>query len=419
MLKPDIFPFDPAETSQVLRQAQASGRLPYDELDRLLLDACETEGATESLLDALASVCIVDALDPNDLLNDMLELGVATRSFATGDNDFRQYAEQTRTLRRLTRSEEHLLARRLEFARARLRRLVEGTLLPEAARDRVLDRGLNRLSLRRELEDQDVEDIDGVLASVPSEAGNPLVSNVLREYGRLRGHSVERGLYQVINMAYKYRTYGVPMMDLIQEGNASLIRAVEKFDWRQDVRFQTYATFWIRQAIERLITANRGMVRVPNYIQQKLRRLRREGKLPRNHKDMNIKDVAELFGISLKAATRLMETDRFCYSLDFVAGNEDDTYAAMLVADEVEPEMLQSERLELTSRITRMLEEVLVPAEREVVTKRYGLDGKPCRTLQKIGDDMHLSRERIRQMERKALAKLGKGQTRIGLEAFL
>jgi RNA polymerase sigma factor (sigma-70 family) len=119
------------------------------------------------------------------------------------------------------------------------------------------------------------------------------------EYGRLRAHFVERNLYLVIGMSAAYRTYGLPMMDLVQEANASLIRAVEKFDWRKDVRFQTYAAFWVRQAIERLITANRGIVRVPNYIQQKLRRLRREGKLPRSQREMDVRDVSQQFGLRL------------------------------------------------------------------------------------------------------------------------
>src|SRR5690606_8586938 len=152
---------------------------------------------------------------------------------------------------------------------------------------------------------------------------------------------VERNLFIVIGMSAAYRTYGLPAMDLIQEGNTSLIRAVEKFDWRKGVRFQTYAAFWVRQAIERMITANRGIVRVPNYVQQKLRRLRREGKLPRNHREVDVGDLSEMFDTTRASAARLIETDRNPFSLDVpLKGDDGDiSFAALLEADTPEEEI--------------------------------------------------------------------------------
>jgi len=249
-------------------------------------------------------------------------------------------------------------------------------------------------------------EIEEVIASLPCESRDPFVRSVSHDYERLRGHFVERNLYLVIGMSAAYRTYGLPVMDLIQEGNAALIRAVEKYDWRKNVRFQTYAAFWVRQAIERLITANRGIVRVPNYIQQKMRRLRREGKLPRNHKDMDVRDVSTLFDISAEGAARLMETDRNWYSLDVPVGEDNDSFASILEAEEGDDGMPTSELRALGNRLDEVMSKHLTEQEREIIRLRFGLRGAARRTLDQIGAQMNVSRERIRQMQVKALGKL-------------
>ena len=138
-------------------------------------------------------------------------------------------------------------------------------------------------------------------------------------------------------MSAAYRSYGLPAMDLIQEANAFLIRAVEKYEWRKGFRFQTYAAFWVRQAIERYITANRGLVRIPNHVQQKLRRLRREGKLTRNPREMDHREVAQLFDSSHEEAARLMASERSWRSLDAVPGEGEASFGSTLAAREAQP----------------------------------------------------------------------------------
>jgi len=412
----ELLPFSPAQKRDVVRQARERGWLAYDDLDRLLIEAAGSKQRMTALLRAMKAVRIVDATDPHDILNEALELPLEVETSA---DDYRRYADQVRTLRRLTRAEEHLLARRLEFTRERLRQVVERTKLPKEMRERILERGVNCEALRDELEQLSVEDLESIVSTLPCESRDPVVLNISAEFDRLRSHFVERNLYLVIGMASAYRTYGIPPMDLIQEGNASLIRAVEKFDWRKDVRFQTYAAFWVRQAIERLITANRGIVRMPNYMQQKLRRLRREGKLPRNHKDMDIRDVSALFDVSAEGAARLLEVDRNWYSLDVPVGDEEDSFASILEADEVDGELDESEQRALGNRLDKVMAERLTPQEREVLRKRFGLQGTQRLTLDEIGEQMSVSRERIRQMQVKALDKLHTRTLLEELEGFL
>lgn len=388
----------PDQVRSIIGAARRSGRLAYLDLDELLLDAAEREDGLSDLVTRLDGVVLYASSDEREPLNDSIG-----PIHLVGD-DFRLYADQVRALPRLGREEEHTLARRLEFTRARMARIVDGFDLPAKSRDLLLERGINCESLHDDIRELglDVEHID-----VPCESEDPVVRNIVTEYARLRGHMVERNLYLVIGMTAAYRTYGLPVMDLIQEGNASLIRAVEKFDWRKGVRFQTYAAWWVRQAVERLITANRGIVRVPNYIQQKMRRLRREGKLPRNHKDMDVRDVSTLFDTTVEAAARLMETDRPSYSLDAPMG-EDDTFASILEAEGEDNAMAAAEKRALCERLDQVLTENLTAQEREILIKRFGLGGAQPATLDQIGTAMGVSRERIRQMQVRALDKLQK-----------
>ena len=415
MKTPDIIPYGASEKRRILRTARESGVLPYDQLDRLLVDACARPEAMASLQRSLQRVRIVDSTDA-DLLH--VELAFGGLQGRSDRDEFRAYADAVRSVPRMTRSEEHQLARRLEFARERVRGVLDALELPEAIRERLVDRGLNCDAMPEDIEDFDDETSAERIARL-CEGADETTRTSFAEYARLRRYFVERNLYLVVGMAAAYRTYGLPMMDLIQEGNASLIRAVEKFDWRKDVRFQTYAAFWVRQAIERLITANRGIVRVPNYVQQKMRRLRREGKLPRNHKDVDVRDVSTLFDTTVEAAARLMETDRAWYSLDIpLGGSDEDSYASTLEADSAD-EMSASERRALGQRLDAVMTENLTPQERDIITMRFGLGGTPKRTLDQIGERMSVSRERIRQMQVKALGKLSKRRLLEELEDYL
>ena len=381
----------PTEKRRILRDARASGTLTWPLLDRLLLAAARTPAALAALVRSLDDVMLVDEGDT--ILAHRLEL---TLPAGAGADHFGRYADQVRRLPRLTRQEEYALARRLEFAHKRVERAVAAAVATASERATLIDSPV-------------------ALETHP----DATLRAAYGDYNRLRTHFVERNLYLVIGMSTAYRTYGLPMMDLVQEANASLIRAVEKFDWRKDVRFQTYAAFWVRQAIERLITANRGIVRVPNYIQQKLRRLRREGKLARNPRDVDLREVSRQFEASPEAAARLMETDRNWFSLDAPLSDEGSSISSVLAAEEAEQVMSPSERMALSQRLDEVMGETLTEQERRILALRFGLGGAPPKTLDEIGAQMSVSRERIRQLQVKALDKLHKPRLLEELKDFL
>ena len=404
-------PYSPAERRAVLAEAREQGAISYDRLDRLLVESARTPPKLRGLLRSLEGVKVVPSALPDDVLAGDAELDSVLDASLTGDL-FQRYADRVRMVPRMTRSEEHLLARRLEFARERLRQAIDraNLQLDEETRDTMLMRGV-------QCDDFGADAAEGRVSCGDL---NEAILEAGAVYNHLREHFVKRNLYLVIGMSAAYRTYGIPMMDLIQEGNTSLIRAVEKFDWRKDVRFQTYAAFWVRQAVERMITANRGIVRVPNYLQQKMRRLRREGKLPRNHREMDMREVSKHFETNMTTAIRLMETDRGCASLDSTFRDEDGNTLGSTLEAEVEDRGLPDAEQELLgNRLGDVMSENLTEQEQDILVLRFGLDGEPPRTLDQIGERMSVSRERIRQMQVKALDKLQKPRLLEALKDFL
>jgi RNA polymerase sigma factor (sigma-70 family) len=298
----------------------------------------------------------------------------------------------------MERDDEVRLAKRLEFMRRRL----------QAA---IVAAGATMQTARRILEDSRIRPLlegrrGGLGRFLPDGAASIPVVRACREYDDVRREFIERNLHLVVAAAAAYRTYGVPLLDLIQEGNAGLIRAVEKFDWRKSVRFRTYATFWIRQAVERNISANKGMVRVPNYLQQKMRRLRREGRLPRRDEEVSLIHVAREFEVSPEVANRLLQTDRATRSLDVAIGGEnDESFAATLAGEEEQAFLAAWEYPLLRSRVTEALA-ALSDHERVILEYRYGIGRDDPMTLEEVGRLMNVSRERVRQLQVRALRKL-------------
>jgi len=404
----------PQAIAKLIKEAAATGSLTLDRLDAIL----EDDAAFDRNVDKLNAAC-------RDFTIDLTTIEEYDRGankargpkfvplYSSGQNIYFQYVSEIRKKPRMTRADECLFSKRMEFFKRRMEKLFQNMDLPAEEAQFYLQ---NTSCIGR----ADSADVGPLCENTGlcARGKKGVVHANCHAYNRCRALFVERNLQLVVNLAQPYRTYGVPIMDLIQEGNAALIRAVEKFDWRKQVRFQTYAAFWIRQAVERSISANKGIVRVPNYLQQKMRRLKREGKLPTDRSLISARDVSEAFEMSNEVAGHLLETERGHISLDAHPSDDENSSLTDLIAEDETIPILEDEIVALKRLLQEALDD-LTDQERKIIRHRFGLDNAKLKTLDELGEMMNVSRERIRQVQIRALQKLKKPRLLEGLQSFL
>jgi RNA polymerase nonessential primary-like sigma factor len=243
---------------------------------------------------------------------------------------------------------------------------------------------------------------------------------IVREGNRARSHLLVANLRLVVSLAKRYTGRGMPLLDLIQEGNLGLIRAVEKFDYTKGFKFSTYATWWIRQAVSRGMADQARTIRLPVHLVEqvnKLSRLKRElhQQLGR---DATLEELAAESGIEPEKISDLLDHARDPVSLDMPVGTDEEAPLGDFIED---TESASAESAVVAGFMHRDIDKVLdtlEEREREVVRMRYGLvDGRP-RTLDEIGREFGISRERVRQIERDSMAKLRTGDRSEALRAY-
>ena len=276
----------------------------------------------------------------------------------------------------------------------------------------------------------EIKEIRRSIAAIANEVGLPigefhsvvgLVRQGEHDARQAKEEMVEANVRLVFGIAKQHANRGVDFLDLLQEGNIGLMKAVDKFDHRRENRFSTYATWWIRQGITRAIADQARTIRIPVHIHETIARLVRASHEIRRAigREPTAEELAEKLGIPLKKVRMVLKAARQPVSLEAPVGDEEDSRLGDMIEDKDTVHSLDAAiRANLRQVTSRMLE-TLTPREERVLRLRYGIGVSTEHTLEEVGRVFQVTRERIRQIEAKALRKLQHPSRSRQIKSFL
>jgi RNA polymerase primary sigma factor len=369
--------------AELTKRGQQRGFLTMAEVQQELEDAEAPVDAFEAVIDRLRT----DDVRIRDDGPQVSDTTLADEERISLSDPVRMYLQEIGRYRLLTTQEEVELAMRIEAgirAKAQLAEAAEGS------------------------EELSTED-------------RAILEREKRQGARAQKQLVESNLRLVVSIAKKYVGRGMALLDLIQEGNLGLMRAVEKFDYRKGFKFSTYATWWIRQAVTRSLADQARTIRVPVHMVETINKLAQIQRtlLQELGREPTIEEIASDLEVDPTRVTELRQIAQDPVSLETPLGEEEDSTLGDFVEDTEAVVPVEAAAFKLLQEYMGRALEDLNDRERTVLVMRYGLDEGAPRTLEEVGSHFSVTRERIRQLETKALAKLRHPARSKRLEGFL
>ncbi|MBN1127293.1 MAG: RNA polymerase sigma factor RpoD [Sedimentisphaerales bacterium] len=399
----------------ILRQVQ-DGTLPFDRTMKM--------STTENLVRSVVKKRMPENLNTAICLLDRNGVSFQNVLSAGSMDKVRKDLKQIHRNRRKIATLLEELSLRTSRIQPMMRKL-QGVQKKMHQLERIIDLGPNREFSEEDVAamQQELRGLQELVSETPRQLDKRLraVEAVYGQYEQAKRDLSGGNLRLVVSIAKKYRNRGLSFLDIIQEGNTGLMRAVDKYEYRRGYKFSTYATWWIRQAITRAIADHARTIRIPVHMIETMSKLRTISKnlLQELGREPTIEEIANEAEMSVAEARRVLKISKHPFSLDRPIGESEDSYFGDFIEDESVESPVQSATQEmLKERIDDVLK-TLTYREREIIKLRYGIGDGYTYTLEEVGRIFKVTRERVRQVEAKAIRKLQHPVRSRKLEGFL